>query len=314
MNAINWLLINVGNAVLWLGGILGTFFGALWSVIYAVTNPVLSPVLRFLNPLTTAIGDGIYAVLAAVPVWLGLTVLSAIIGVLMLIVFRYTSNQAAIGRARDQITGNLLALKLFKDDFRVALVSQGRLLAALGRLQWHMLFPIFIMIFPLLLAVAQMGLRYQWRPLEPGETANVTLQLHPDHADVVSATLAESPVVAEAVGPVPGGGELVWRITAGEVGRHTLTFTVADADVEKELVVGEPFARVSAERPGRRWTSQILHPAEPPLPSDCPVQKVVIDYPGVESYLYGANWWILYFFVVSMLFAIAFVPVFKVRF
>ena len=54
-------------------------------------------------------------------------------------------------------------------------------------------------------------------------------------------------IVAE-VGPVPGGGELVWRVRGGEPGRHTLQFRVDGETVEKEVVVGAGFQRVSALR------------------------------------------------------------------
>jgi hypothetical protein len=84
--------------------------------------------------------------------------------------------------------------------------------------------------------------------------------------------------------------------------------------VEKEVVVGEASERVSAVRPGRDWTSQLLHPAEPPLASGMPVKQISIDYPQLKSYIHGANWWVAYFFVVSMLTAIVLKPFFGVHF
>ena len=314
MNAINWLLINLGNAAAWLWGVIKAFCGHIWAALDAVLNPVLSPLLAWVNPVCTAIGDGVYAVLSPLPVWVGLVLLSAIVGVLMLIGFRYTSNQAAIGRARDTISANLLALKLFKDEFGVALRAQGRLLGALLRLQGLMLLPILIMALPLVLVVAQMGLRYQWRPLRPGEQTLIKLHVNPGTADLYDAVLETSGGIEDATGPVPGGGSLVWRIRAGEPGRHTLRFNVSGTVVEKELVVGDGLQRVSAKRPGRRWTSQILHPVERRLPADAPVQSIEIEYPGVDSWVYGADYWVLTFFVVSMAAALVFKPVFKVRF
>ena len=313
MAVINWLLINGANAVRWLVDLLIDVLATVWSWLDIVLQPVLSTLLWVLNPVLTMVGDAIYAPLNLMPPWVGLVLISAVVGVLMLIGFRYTSNQDAIGRARDQITANLLALKLFKDDFGVAIKSQRRLLGALGKLQWFMLRPVFIMLFPMVLILAQMGLRYQWRPLEPGEEAYVRLNLADEKAKIDDARLEDNPGVAEALGPVPGGGELVWRIVAGEKGRHTLRFAVNDAVVEKELIVGDPFTRVSAERPGWVWTTQILHPVESPISSDAPVNRIEIQYGGVDSWIYGPNMWILTFFVVSMVFALIFKPIFKVR-
>jgi hypothetical protein len=311
---MNWLLLHLGNAAQWLWEAIKAGAATVWGGLDAVLNPVLSRVLAVLNPIGTVIADGVYAILSPLPVWLGLTLVSAVAGVVMLIAFRYTSNQKAIGRARDDITANLLALKLFKDEIGVTFRSQGRILGALARLQWHMFRPVLIMLLPMLLLLGQMGVRYQWRPLHSGEAALIRLRLNPDVTEVPQVMLEPSPGLQVEAGPVPGGGELVWRVRAGDPGRHMLRFNVAGTTLEKELVVGDGFQRVSAERLGSRWTSQILHPTERLLPHGGPVTSIEIGYSGVQSYIYGANWWILFFFIVSMAFALLFKPVFKVRF
>ena len=174
MDALNWLLINAGDAALAAWAALKSACAAVFGALDAVLNPVLSPVLGFLNPVFTVIGDGVYAVLAPLPVWLGLTLLSAICGVLMMVAFRYTSNQTAIGRARDKMTANLLALKLFKDDLGVAFRCQRRLFGALLYWQWLMLKPIFILIVLLL-----PGVRTDGPALPVAATAARRADLHP---------------------------------------------------------------------------------------------------------------------------------------
>ncbi len=313
MIVVNWLLISLGNAVAWLGSGLGAICRLIGRYVNMVLDPILSRVLAVVNPICTVVGDGLYSVLSLLPAWLGLTLVSAAVGVLMLIAFRYTSNQAAIGRARDDITANLLALKLFKDEALVGLRSQGRLLAALARLQWHMLRPLLILLFPMLLIMAQMGARYQWRPLRPGEVSLLKLRLA-GPADFDEIRLEPNPGVAIEAGPVPGNGELVWRLRAIAPGRHTLRVKLREIEVNKELVVGKPLERVSAERSKYDWITQIFNPVEPVLPSACPVSSVSVHYGAAHSYIYGANWWILYFFVVSMVFALLFRRVFNVRF
>lgn len=314
MSIVNWLLIHAGNAAAWLWGVMVGACAAAWHAVDSVLNPVLSPVLAAVNPICTTIGDGVYAALGLLPVWLGITVLSVVAGVGMLIVFHYTSRQEAIGRARDDITANLLALKLFKDDLGVAFRSQRRIFGALLRLQWHMLRPLLIMLFPMLLILAQMGTRYQWRPLQPGESTLLRVWLAPEHSADTRVMLESHPGLEVEVGAVPGRNELVWRVQATEPGRHQLRFKANELTLEKEFLVGQPFERVSAERPGRRWTSQVLNPVEAPLPADSPVTAIAIDYPGVDSYIYGAGWWLLYFFVVSMIVALVAARVFKTRF
>lgn len=313
MNAINWLLIHAGNAALAAWHALASVAAAVWEPVDRVLNFVLSPLLAVLNPLCTAVGDGIYWLLSPLPTWLGLVLLSVLTGVVMLVIYRYTSNQAAIGQARDDITANLLAVKLFKDDIGVGFRAQGRLLGALARLQWHMLRPLVIMLLPVLLVLAQMGVRYQWRPLRPGEDTLIRVHLRPGELTVPAVILEPNAGLTVEAGPVPGGGQLVWRVRAAEPGRHTLRFRAGDTTLEKELVVGDGLQRVSAERTGPRWTAQLFHPTERLLPADSPVRSIEILYGGVDSRVYGAGWWILTFFAISMLAALVLVPVFKVR-
>jgi len=314
MQALNWLVIHAGNLVqgLWAG--LKNGGGAVLSWLAGILNPLLSPVLTVVNPVCAAVGDFVYGILDPLPDWLGLTLLSVLAGALMLVVFRYASNQAAIGRARDDITANLLALKLFKEELRVALRSEWQLLLALLRLQGHFLLPVLVMSLPLMLALAQMGVRYQWRPLRQGEQTLIELRLQPEYADFWQAELEAGPALAEIVGPVPGDGRLVWRVRAGQAGRHTLRFDVGGRTVEKEIVIGDGMKRVSAQRPGQQWTSQLLHPLEPPLPPDSPVRSIEILYAGTDACVCGSNYWVLYFLVVSMAAALLLKPVLKVRF
>ena len=167
VNILNWLLIAGGQLWFWTWENLKAICGVLWGVVDAVLNPVLSPVLSILNPVCVVVGDVIYAAIDLLPIWVGLILLSAGTGVVMLVFFRYTSNQAAIARAKDDIKANLLALKLFKDDLRVTVQSQLRIMWAIARLQRYVLTPVILLTLPMLLGLAQMGIRHQWRPLLP---------------------------------------------------------------------------------------------------------------------------------------------------
>src|SRR3990172_8011637 len=246
MDFINSVLIYGAEAVLWGWDLLSTFFAWLFRSLDAILNPILSPLLAFLNPICTWLGDVVYALLIPFPVWLGLIVISAVTGVLMLIAFRHTSNQKAIGKVKDDIKANLLALKLYKDELRVTFQSQARLLWAIVRLQRYVLTPVLVMALPMLLALAQMGIRYQWRPVRSGEQTLIKMKFAPGTGKSVEVSLEPHSGMAVEVGPVPGGDLCVWRVRGGAPGRHALQFHVAGETIEKELVVGDGFERVSS--------------------------------------------------------------------
>ena len=314
MDAINRLLISGANAILglWEGAYAISVDLLLW--IEGVLNPIASPVLGFLNPICTSVGDVTYLVLSALPVWFGLAAISVFCGTVTLFLFRHTSNQPAIRKVKNDIKANLLALKLYNQDMGVTLATQARLFMCVLRLQFHMLRPLLVMLPPMLLLLGQMGTRYQQRPLRSGEQALLIMKYDSEAISSERVSLETNPGLHVEAGPVPGGGSIVWRIRAGQVGRHNLRFDVGGTKLGKELVVSDRFDRVSAVRPGHDWTAQILHPAEPRLPAESPVRSIEVTYPARSSVIHGSDWWILSFFVVSMLTAVVLKPVFRVQF
>jgi len=271
----------------------------LFSRINTVTNAVLGPAL---------------SKLAVLPGWLSNTIISAVTGFLLLLIFKYTSNQRAIGKVRDNIKANMLALRLFKDEIAVTLQSQGRVFRGALQLLFHSIRPMLVMILPVSLLLAQMGLFYQFRPLLPGEEALVTMKLASTNP-TTEAQIITNPDIDVTIGPVrvPSKNEIYWQIKPISEGTHQLVFEVENQTFEKQVAVGEGFMRVSAVRPGPNWSEIILHPSEKPFNSKSPVYSISIDYPDRPSRTSGTDWWIVYFFIVSMLFALLFKPFLKVR-
>jgi uncharacterized membrane protein (DUF106 family) len=255
-------------------------------------------------------------IISGLPGWLSNTTISALTGVVLLIIFKYTSNQRAIGRVRDNIKANLLALKLFKDSIAVTLQSQGRLFKGAFLLLFHAIRPMLVMIVPVSLLLAQLGLWYQSRPLHPGEQAIVTMKLNSSINSPWSNINIESAPAAEVVtGPVRifSKHQICWEIKAREKGYHNILFNTGIWQVEKELAVGDGFMSVSAERPGWNWADILLNPLEKPFSPDSPVQSISIAYPDRLSRTSGTDWWLIYFFVASLVFALILKPFLKVR-
>ena len=65
--------------------------------------------------------------------------------------------------------------------------------------------------------------------------------------------------------------------------------------------------------PERRSSGILLHPAERPFGPDSLVESVSINYPDRPGLVSGTDWWVVYFFVASMIFALLFKPFLKVR-
>lgn len=270
----------------------------------------------WLNTIANAVGGFVLAPIALLPGWLSATLIAIATGILLLIVFKYTSQQKAIRKVRDDITAQRLALVLFKDSAWVALQAQSRLLLGAIRLFVLALVPMAVMLMPVLLILGQLSLWYQQRPLQIGEEAVVTLRLNGD-ADSTWPTVNLLPTTAVQIdtGPIRirSKREVCWNLTAREVGYHQLAFRVGDEIVDKQLAIGDGFMRVSVRRPSWSWSDALLHPSESPFSADSPVASIEIDYPSRDSWISGTDWWVGYWFAVSMLGALCFRRLLKVQ-
>lgn len=276
---------------------------------------MLTHVLVWLNGVANPCAAVLLAPVPVLPGWLSATLVAIITGVLMLLVFKYTSDQAAIKRVRSRIKANLLALSLFQDSVAVSLRSQGRLLLGACHLSLLAVVPMLVMLVPMSLLLSQLALWYQARPLRPGEEAVVTLHLWPDGSEQApGAQLATSAAFTTLIGPVrvPQRHLVCWSIQAREPGYHRLAFQISGQTFEKELAVGNGFMRVSPRRPAWRWSEVLLYPRETPFPPDALVQTIEIAYPPRQSRTAGSNSWLVYWFAASMAAAFATRPLLRV--
>jgi hypothetical protein len=173
-----------------------------------------------------------------------------------------------------------------------------------------------VMILPVSLLLAQMSLWYQSRPLLPGEVAVMTVKLNGDvKGNWPTVNIEPTSAVEVTVGPVRilSRWEICWEIKALENGKHHITLDVNGHKIEKELVIGDGFMRVSSTRPASNWTAILMNPVEEPFAPDSVIQSVTIDYPERLSKTSGADWWLIYFFIASMVFAFISRPFLKVR-
>jgi hypothetical protein len=276
---------------------------------------ILAQIIAWLNAGANALGRFLLAPLGILPGWLSATLVSAVTGILLLVLFKYTSNQAAIKRVRNDINAHLLALKLFKDSTSVTLRSQGGLLLGALRLFVLAIVPMLVMTVPVLLLLGQLALWYQFRPLRSGEETVIALKLQEGSSSMPAASIRPTGAMEVTIGPVRvlSKREVCWNIKAVQSGYHRLDFQVGDQTKSKELAIGDGFMRVSKLRPGWHWWDILLNPDEEPFGSDSAIQAIEIDYPQRLSWTSGTDTWVIYWFIVSMIAAFGFRGLLKVN-
>lgn len=276
----------------------------------------LAQIVVLLNAIANALGRVLLAPVASLPGWLSATLVASVTGAFLLLIFKYTSNQTAIKRVRNDISANVFALKLFKDATSVVLAAQLAMIWGAVRLFVLAIVPMLVMMIPVLLMLGQLSLWYQQRPLRVGEETVVALKLNGNTNDPMPAVALVPNTAAEVVtGPVRVASkrEVVWVIKAARNGSHHLSFHAGDQTVTKELAIGDGFMRVSPRRPGWNWYDALLNPAESTFPPSSLVQSIEIAYPDRSSWTSGTDKWVIYWFVMSMVAALVAKPFLKVN-
>jgi hypothetical protein len=243
--------------------------------------------------------------------------ISLITGLLMLWIFKKTSNQAGIRRAKDRIKAHLLELRLYKDSLGQSFRSQGGILAANGRYMAHALRPMLVMIVPVLLILIQLNLWFGAAPLKTGESAIVKVKLAPGQSALATDIVLTAPAGLTVETPslrIEEDREIDWRVRADSSGRHLLIFRLDGRDIAKSLVVeGPALSKVSGMRT-RGVGGEFFNPGEKALPKDAPILSIEIGYPPRRLPFLGLRLpWLVAFFVLSIVFGFALKGVFKVE-
>jgi hypothetical protein len=276
--------------------------------------------MNLINSTLTTISEGALFPFSRWPL-IALLVVSAITGILMTLVFRYTSNQKALRSVIDRSRGHFLAIKLFKDDLQGMFGSLFHILRLAAARLWFSLSPVLVMIVPLLFLLTQLALWYEHRPLQVGEAAVVELQLsEASWRAHRNSKLETNDQIAIETEPLRDelAHTVYWRIKPKSPGATKLRWQLGSTDVEKEIVVSDgstTLEKVSVRRPGLSIADRLLNPGESAFDATSPVSAIEIHYPRRATPVLGwrVPWW-LTFFVVSILFALIMQPIFKVRF
>lgn len=270
--------------------------------------------LSFSN-LLSFLFSGIMRPFVSAPLF-GMIVISVITGVLMLIIYKYTSNQAGITRAKDRIKGNFLAIMLFSSSFTVLVKSIGSIFKWNLVYMGHNLKPLAVMIVPVLLLLVQLNFWYGYRPIEVGESFLIRVETEQ------SVNLAQTPVSLTADGGIevetPGVrafsiSEVSWRIKGAQPGEYTLTLKIGDQTETKRVVVGAPdrLYRLAPLKHNGNFQDALLYPGEKKLKGT--IKAVHLEYPPIEMNVFGLQLhWIIVYFVLSIIAGLSMKGVFKV--
>jgi len=228
--------------------------------------------------------------------------LSIVIGLLMIVLFGYTSNQKAIKIAKDQLKAHLLAVRLFQDQLHVVVGSYGRILRGTGCYLKLAFMPLLYVIIPITVLIVQLDRYLGSTGVQVDAPFLLTAQVsNSDVLNDVSLDLPPEVTMAAPAVHVPAEREVVWRLAASKEGAYEIQVIAAGQRVTKTVHVSSELARVSPVRLRGHFWERMLSSAESAIPENSPIESVAVDYPerNIEIFGYKMNW-IWLFFIFSM--------------
>jgi uncharacterized membrane protein (DUF106 family) len=271
--------------------------------------------MSVVNGIFNTVLGGFLSALSGMPAWVGLLVVSVVVGIGALFVYKVASNQRAITRVKDQIQAGIYEIRLFNDDVGAVLRAQSEIL-------WHNLkylglnlAPVAVMIIPVVLIAAQLQAHYGYEGLKPGQSGLVTVKLDddwqqklPEHQGKPDVSLSAPDGVSVDTAPVwvASQHELTWRVTVEEPGDYELAVHAGGQDYTKQLSASQAAIRRSPVRQVPNFFGQLLYPAEATLPADGPLAAITVHYDDAEVSIAGLRLhWIVWFMILTIVAAFA---------
>jgi len=241
--------------------------------------------------------------------------LSVVVGLLMIVLFGYTSDQKAIGIAKDHLKAHLLAVRLYRDQLQVVMGSYGKILRGTARYLKLAFKPLLYVIIPITLLIVQLDRYLGLTAIHTNAPFLMTARVNdPGALDAVSLELP--PEITASAPPVhiAADNEVVWRLVASHDGEYEVKIatggqgaspSVAEAPaVTKSVRVSSQLARLSPERLRGHFWERMFSSGEPAIPPNSPIESIAVDYPerniplGIAGYEMN---WIWLFFILSMI-------------
>ena len=280
--------------------------------------------MSLLNALLARTFDLLLLPFRQLPPIVGLAVVSLATAILMLLIFKRTSNQTRLAAVKQQIHAAIFEIRLFNDDLRAIFRAQGEILRHNLTYLGLSLVPMLWMIVPFLLAIAQLQFHYGYSGLGVGQSVLLKVQVREGAAlsgsasqDAVHASLTNptAPATLDAPGEIevqtpavwfPATREVIWRIAPRAAGQFELQVHAGRETFTKTVQVSNQVVRRSPVRLDPAFLNQLLYPAEAPLPGDAAVTSISLAYPERDIPVVGFELhWMIVYFALSMIFAFA---------
>lgn len=253
------------------------------------------------------------------PFW-GILFLSILMSFVVLYIYKWISSPRAVKSAKDKIKADILAIRIYKDLWRVI---AGSFFKSLGHTFHYFglnLLPLLIIIPILFPAFVQMDIRYGMKPFQVGDEIIIKAAFSQDPNDLDVELLASdnfkpkmNPVFINAYRVYEESGEkkypikeVNWKVKATREGTAKIRIKVRDKVYEKQLVIGDFRGATSNKKMNKSSLEHFIYPAEKLLSNPGELVNIYIQYPGSEVTFAGlTTHWLVFNIILVVIIVLA---------
>jgi hypothetical protein len=230
----------------------------------------------------------------------------------VLYIYKWVSSPKAIKATKDQIKAHILAIRIYKDLWKVIVSSFFKSLYYTFKYFVLNFGPVLLILPVLFPAFVQMDIRYGMQPFKVGDELAVKAKLNPG-LDGKEISLVEDGHYKAAMKPVfiKALDEVNWKLEVLKPGASAIKIKVGDTVYEKRLLIGESLAAVSNRKLKQSRADHFIYPAEKLLPEKGEVEHIYISYPGREITFAGIT---MHWLVLNLILVVIVVLALKNRF
>jgi hypothetical protein len=246
----------------------------------------------------------------------GIFFLSILMSFVVLYIYKWVSSPKGIKAAKNHIKANILAIRLYKDLWKVIVTSFFKSL--FYTLKYFMLnFGPVLLIIPILFpAFAQMDAHYGLQPYKVGDELIIKAKFDPG-IDGLTIELQENKHFKAKMNPVfiKTLKEVNWKLEIIKDGVTDIRIKAGDRLFEKKLVIGNIRGALSNKKMKESSWAHFLYPVDPLLPQDGEVAQISVHYPGKDISFLGITMnWLIWNLILVVIVVLAFKNKFGIEF
>ena len=226
--------------------------------------------------------DLLLAPFAKLPPFWGILFLSLLTSLFVLVVYRAVSSPKKVKDTKNQIKAHILAIRLYRDFWKIIVVSFFKSLYYTGKYFVLNLFPLLLVLPLMFLLFVQMDIRYGMRPFRVGERHHGQGRVQPGHRRAGRRAAGRPPFPGPdepGVHPRPARGRLE---TAGRPERRRAPSPSASTGPRsvKTWLSATSVPALSNKKMAASGWEHFIYPAEKLLAPAPALKYISLQYPA----------------------------------